>query len=186
MICSSCWVWSYWYLAFVFSLQRFSNSLDHVCNNWIFLRFAFNLQIVHLKLKNKLHSFVVKRGLPGPFWKDSNVLWFVSVNVGCSQRVNRLVPSLSAQPPSLDRCISARGVFLNNTCREVESSLVSGFVYMVVRRLCQYHPSGHLWATVSSTHCCSHSVLELCILLLKLLKDFLCHVHRPLFTSLLV
>lgn len=149
MTCSGCCFCSDWYLALVFSLQHFSNSLERVCNNWAFLRFAFNLQTVHLKLKNKLHIFVVMRGLPVPFRNDSNVLWFVSVNTGCSQCVNLLVPSLSAQPPSLDECISARHLFFfNNTCREVESSLVSSYGYVFARQPsfrtsvnnCVFHP----------------------------------------------
>lgn len=70
------------------------------------------------------------------------------------------------------------GFFLNNTCREVESSLVSRFGHMIVKQPCQYHPSGHLWMTVFSTHCSSHSVWELCVLLFRLLKgSLLCPQH---------
>lgn len=143
------------------------NSSERICNSWAFLRFALDLQVVHLKLKNKLRVFVVKRGLPGPFRNDSDALWFVSVNMGCSQCVNLLVPLMNAQPPSLGECV--RGFFtfyfvFNNTCREVEISLVSSSGYVIVAQLCQYHPSGHLWTAVFSTHCCIHSVLKLCSL----------------------
>lgn len=79
--------------------------------------------------------------------------------------------ALTASTASFPRWVyQCKGGFQTNTCREVESFLVSSFGYVVVRRLCQYQPSAHLWTTVFSTLCCSFSVLELCVLLFKLLK----------------